>query len=118
MPGSRGRQDVPVPFSALPPLLSHMRKFAALTVLILAACSRKPEVATAPSPSPSPAPAPAAAKLPAITSADQLLAAMHDRYTGKWYRTLTFTQKSTYFRPDGTVLREETWYEAGSMPGK
>jgi hypothetical protein len=38
---------------------------------------------------------------------------MHDRYAGKWYRTLTFTQKTTL--PDGKI---ETWYEALELPGK
>jgi hypothetical protein len=38
---------------------------------------------------------------------------MRDRYAGKWYRTLTFTQKTTL--PDGKV---ETWYEALELPGK
>jgi hypothetical protein len=38
---------------------------------------------------------------------------MRDRYSGKWYRTLTFTQKTTL--PDGKV---ETWYEALDLPGK
>ena len=38
---------------------------------------------------------------------------MRDRYAGKWYRTLTFTQKTTL--PDGKV---ETWYEALDLPGK
>ena len=43
----------------------------------------------------------------------ELIALMRDRYYGKWYRTLTFTQKTTL--PDGTV---ETWYEALELPGK
>ena len=43
---------------------------------------------------------------------------MHDRYAGKWYRNLTFVQKSTTLRPDGTPSRVETWYEAGAMPGR
>jgi hypothetical protein len=43
---------------------------------------------------------------------------MRDRYDGKWYRNLTFSQKVTYFRPDGTTLRVDTWYEAGAMPGR
>lgn len=38
---------------------------------------------------------------------------MRERYAGKWYRTLTFTQKTTL--PDGKV---ETWYEALELPGK
>ena len=53
-----------------------------------------------------------------ITSADQLLAAMHDAYAGRWYRNLTFVQKTTYYRPDGTPSRVETWYEAGALPGR
>lgn len=43
---------------------------------------------------------------------EDVVRAMHDRYVGKWYRTLTFTQKTTH--PDGKV---ETWYEALSLPG-
>ena len=42
---------------------------------------------------------------------------MHDRYANKWYRTLTFSQKATYLRSDGTPSRVETWYEAASLPG-
>ena len=38
---------------------------------------------------------------------------MRDRYAGKWYRTLTFIQKTTL--PDGKI---ETWYEALELPGK
>lgn len=44
---------------------------------------------------------------------NDLIAQMRDRYHGKWYRTLTFTQKTTL--PDGKV---ETWYEALELPGK
>jgi hypothetical protein len=38
---------------------------------------------------------------------------MRQRYFGKWYRTLTFVQKTTL--ADGRV---ETWYEAAELPGK
>jgi hypothetical protein len=44
---------------------------------------------------------------------EELIAQMRDRYAGKWYRTLTFIQKTTL--PDGKV---ETWYEALELPGK
>jgi hypothetical protein len=57
--------------------------------------SRSPELATKPK------------------NGDELIAQMRDRYKGKWYRTLTFTQKTTL--PDGRV---ETWYEALELPGK
>jgi hypothetical protein len=43
----------------------------------------------------------------------ELLAQMRQRYAGKWYRTVTFTQKTTL--PGGKV---ETWYEALELPGK
>jgi hypothetical protein len=40
-----------------------------------------------------------------------LLARMHERYAGKWFRTLTFVQRTTQRRPDGTS-QVTTWYEA------
>jgi hypothetical protein len=46
-------------------------------------------------------------------SGEDLIRQMRDRYAGKWYRTLTFVQKTTF--PDGKV---ETWYEALELPGK
>lgn len=52
-----------------------------------------------------------------IRSGDALLRAMHDRYQSSWYQTVTFTQKSTTYKPDGTNSAE-TWYEAASVPGK
>jgi outer membrane lipoprotein-sorting protein len=52
-----------------------------------------------------------------IRSGDALLRAMHDRYQTMWYHTLTFTQKSTTYKPDGTSTAE-TWYEALLLPGK
>ena len=52
-----------------------------------------------------------------IQNGEQLLRAMHDRYQHDWYDTLTFTQKSTTIKPDGTTS-SETWYEAVSVPGK
>ena len=57
-------------------------------------------------------------RLPAITSADQLLEAMRQRYAGSWYPTLVFVQTSTYYRPDGAVSRVETWEEALALPGR
>ncbi len=44
---------------------------------------------------------------------EEVLALMRERYLGKWYRTLTFVQKTTL--ADGKV---ETWYEAAELPGK
>lgn len=56
--------------------------------------------------------------VPRINSGGELVSAMHNRYDGRWYRTITFIQKSTYYRADGSILRSETWYEAGLLPGK
>jgi hypothetical protein len=40
-----------------------------------------------------------------------VLTRMHDAYAGKWYHTLTFTQRTTQYRPDGTT-NDATWYES------
>lgn len=47
----------------------------------------------------------------------QLLAAMHARYAATWYPTLTFTQKSIWYKPDGSEARVQTWHEALQAPG-
>ena len=52
-----------------------------------------------------------------IKSGDELIAAMRNKYTGKWYKTLTFVQTTTNYKPDGTS-EATTWYEAMSVPGK
>lgn len=52
-----------------------------------------------------------------IRSGEDLLRAMYERYKSSWYETLTFTQKSTTYKEDGTSSAE-TWYEAASLPGK
>jgi len=62
---------------------------------------------------PAPAPAPAAAR---ITSGETLLAAMHDRYAGKWYRTMTFRQTTTSVR--NGAEQKATWYETMMLPGR
>lgn len=51
-----------------------------------------------------------------FSSGNELIAAMHNKYAGKWYKTLTFVQKTTNFKPDGTST-VATWYEAMSVPG-
>jgi outer membrane lipoprotein-sorting protein len=52
-----------------------------------------------------------------IRSGEDLLRAMYERYNSSWYNTLTFTQKSTTYKEDGTSSAEN-WYEAASLPGK
>jgi hypothetical protein len=43
-----------------------------------------------------------------------LIRAMHDRYAGKWYETLTFVQTTSLSKPEP---HQETWYEALRVPG-
>jgi hypothetical protein len=57
------------------------------------------------------APAAVADTLPRDGTA--VLQRMFDRYEGKWYRTLTFIQTTSF--PNRPA---ETWYEAGAIPGK
>jgi outer membrane lipoprotein-sorting protein len=52
-----------------------------------------------------------------VRSGEDVLRAMHDRYAKSWYKTLTFTQKSTTYNPDGTT-KVETWHEALEVPAK
>lgn len=46
----------------------------------------------------------------APASGTEVLQQMHDAYVGKWYRTLTFTQKTTQYRGDSAAV--STWYES------
>ena len=52
---------------------------------------------------------------PPLTSASELIAAMHQRYEGKWYRTLTFVQRNTRYVAAG--VDTSTWLEAVRIPG-
>jgi hypothetical protein len=52
-----------------------------------------------------------------VKSGEALVKEMHERYAASWYPTVTFTQKSTTYNPDGTA-KVETWYEAALLPGK
>ncbi len=58
------------------------------------------------------------AQAPTLTDGHQVLTAMHDRYAATWYPTLTFIQKSIWYKPDGSEARVQTWHEALSAPGR
>ena len=96
-----------------------VRSTFSLAALLLGACAGGASTAdTSAANGPAPAAgAAAAATTAAPTDGRALVRQMHGRYAGKWYRTLTFTQKTTFTGPEGQT-REETWYEAGSIPGK
>jgi hypothetical protein len=46
-------------------------------------------------------------------SGHDVLARMHDRWQGKWFRTFTFVQRTTF--PDRPA---QTWYETIENPGR
>ncbi|HET7296701.1 MAG TPA: hypothetical protein VFI66_06135 [Gemmatimonadales bacterium] len=46
-----------------------------------------------------------------------LVAAMHDRYAGKWYHTLSFVQHNTATRPNDST-EHSTWREYAALPGR
>lgn len=52
-----------------------------------------------------------------VKTTEDLIAAMQKKHAKSWYRTLTFVQKSTTIKPDGTS-ESVIWYEALNAPGK
>ncbi len=52
----------------------------------------------------------------APANGDAVVRAMHDNYAKSWYRTLSFTQKTTRRTPADTMVIE-TWRERAMIPG-
>jgi hypothetical protein len=84
---------------------------AALPLAFLAGCHR----GRAPEPA-APAPAPEA-PAPRFSTGADVIDAMHDRYAGKWYNTLTFKQRTSRLLPSGK-WSVQTWWEALKVPGR
>ena len=91
-------------------VLRHARR-GLLLLPLFAACGRSAQVS---SPAAGGAPAPQAVS---VNDGESLIRAMHARYSGKWYRTMTFIQRTTLYSQTGAPS-EQTWYEALSLPGK
>ena len=72
---------------------------------LLAACGGTP--ATTPATKPAPG---------AISTAQGLVRAMHDKYAGSWYHTATFVQRNTRYLASGAA-DTSTWLEAIRVPG-
>ncbi len=51
-----------------------------------------------------------------IKSGHDVLAKMYETYEGKWYKNLSFTQKTTFYGAKGEVARTQMWYELMSLP--
>jgi hypothetical protein len=96
-----------------------MRARILLASLVISGCSyfqSKPST----EPTAEPAQKPAASKSVSkarITSASGLVKAMHDRYDGKYVKTLSFLQNNTSYTPTGQE-RKSQWYEHLEVPGK
>jgi len=86
---------------------------AALLLLASAAgCASAPAPAT-----PEPAPATPVRTAPAWRDGEAVITAMHDRYAGRFPRTITFRQKTSSLGAKGT-WNVQTWYEALRLPGR
>lgn len=51
-----------------------------------------------------------------ITSAQELVRAMHEKYAGSWYKGVTFVQRNTRYLASGAA-DTSTWLEAIRVPG-
>src|SRR5262245_2598761 len=70
-----------------------MRGLLILPFLMLVACDRGP------------------------TTGEAVVRAMHARYAGHWFRTVTFTQDNTFYHPGDSVSHNQ-WEHAFELPGK
>jgi hypothetical protein len=50
-------------------------------------------------------------------SGSDVVRAMHDRYAGTWYHTLSFLQRNTAYL-EGDSVEHSTWFERAAMPGR
>jgi len=97
-----------------------MRSSILLAALAVSGCSYFQSGATT-EPAPSPAAKPAASRASAATvhatSSSGLIKAMHDRYDGKYLKTMSFLQNNTAYTMTGQEQKSQ-WYEHIEIPGK
>lgn len=91
--------------------MRYRKVFITLFVAVAAGCSKNVQ-----KPAETPAPV-AVSEKSAVPGSTKLIRQMHDRYAGKWYKTLTFDQTNTFFTSGG---KEETsqWKQRLSVPGR
>ena len=96
-----------------------MRSGILLAAVAVSGCSYfQPGTSTVPAPSPTTAPA--TSRSPSsvrATSASGLIKAMHDRYDGKYLKTMSFLQNNTAYMTTGQEQKSQ-WYEHIEIPGK
>jgi hypothetical protein len=97
-----------------------MRSRVLLAALAVTGCSYMQSGATSTA-TPTPATKPSASKAPgaglAISSSSGLVKAMHDRYGGKYLKTMSFLQNNTAYTTTGQEQKSQ-WYEHIEIPGK
>jgi hypothetical protein len=97
-----------------------MRLRVLLAALAVSGCSYFQSGVT-PDGAPAPAAKPPPARLPGsgvtLTSSSGLIKAMHDRYAGKYLKTMSFLQNNTRYTTAGEEQKSQ-WYEHIEIPGK
>ena len=97
-----------------------MRSRYLLTALAVSGCSYfQSGATTAPAPPPTTKPAASRASISTVhaTSSSGLIKAMHDRYDGKYLKTMSFLQNNTAYTMTGQEQKSQ-WYEHIEVPGK
>ena len=97
-----------------------MRSRVLLAALAVTGCSYF-QSAPPPDGAPSPAAKPSTSRPPGlgvtVTSSAGLVKAMHDRYAGKYLKTMSFLQNNTAYTTTGQEQKSQ-WYEHIEIPGK
>ena len=97
-----------------------MRSRILLAAVAVSGCSYfQSGTATVPAPAPT-ATAPTTSRSPSsvrATSGSGLIIAMHDRYDGKYLKTMSFLQNNTAYTTTGQEQKSQ-WYEHIEIPGK
>lgn len=96
-----------------------MRSRVLLAALAVTGCSyfQSGVKDSGPSPAEKPSPSKSAVSAVAITSSSGLVKGMHDRYAGKYLKTLSFLQNNTAYTTTGQEQKSQ-WYEHMEIPGK
>jgi hypothetical protein len=85
-------------------------------IVFTVACQRqRPTITTVPTSGTSRPEAPAPVTV--VNSGATLVRSVAERYVPNWYRSVTFTQKTTLALPSGGQI-VQTYYEAGALPGR
>src|SRR5436190_9618079 len=97
-----------------------MRSVKLIAALALTGCSYFQSKSTT-EPAPAPGTKAEVSRAPGsglrLATSGGLLKAMHDRYDGKFLKTMSFLQNNTAYTPSGAEVKSQ-WYEHIEVPGK